>query len=36
MLIKVDKLKLIRNNVKERKNYSNVIKKVSGSYPQYF
>ena len=36
MLIKVNKLKLIRNNVKERKNYSNVIKKVSGSYPQYF
>ena len=30
MLIKVNKLKLIWNNVKERKSYNNVVKKISG------
>ena len=30
MLIKVNKLKLIWNNVKERKSYNNVIKQISG------
>ena len=33
MLIKVNKLKLIWNNVKERKSYNKVIKQISGSYP---
>ena len=33
ILIKVSKLKLIWNNVKERKSYNNVIKQNSGSYP---
>ena len=33
MLIKVNKLKLIWNNVKELKSYINVIIQISGSYP---
>ena len=33
MLIKVNKLKLIWNNVKERKSYNNVVKKFWLTYP---
>ena len=32
MLNKVNKLKLIWNNVKERKSYNNAIKQISGSH----
>ena len=32
MLIKVNKRKLISNNVKERKSYNNIIKQISGLY----